>query len=127
MQALLQLEGTPRLTLLRPGTKPLAAHPRPLWLKLAALLCLLLVIAASTAQASHVHDEILHSTRNTPQRPAVPDHCPLCVAMHSASPAHIKTVQDPVLLARYVRPAPITTGHSSIRASELQTRPPPSL
>ena len=112
MQALFQLGGTPQ--------------QRPFWHKLAAFLCLLLVIAASTAQAFHVHDDILRATKNTPQGPTVPDHCPLCVAMHSAVTANTDTAPQPLLFAESLRPAPANTGHSAVRSFDLQTRPPPT-
>lgn len=67
---------------------------RPLWLRVAALFCALLVGVAGFAQAAHIHGDWLPSsaTQVTPHDAAVPAgvaevSCPLCVAMHSALPA----------------------------------------
>jgi hypothetical protein len=63
-----------------------------MWLRVAALLCVLLVSVAGVAQAAHIHGEWLPSSAiqaaaHTSLSP-VPgeDACPLCVAMHSALP-----------------------------------------
>jgi hypothetical protein len=65
---------------------------RPFWLRVAALLCALLVGVAGIAQAAHIHGDWLPSTSalasaHSTQTPGVgEDGCPLCVAMHSALP-----------------------------------------
>jgi hypothetical protein len=64
-----------------------------------ALACLLLVAGASSVQAVHIHGQWLpdHAQKAGPaadasQLPGGEDHCPLCVAMHSALPvsAHLQ-------------------------------------
>ena len=63
-----------------------------MWLRVAALLCVLLVGVAGVAQAAHIHGELLPSSAvraaaHTLLSPALgEDACPLCVAMHSALP-----------------------------------------
>jgi|ERR1700722_9299614 hypothetical protein len=63
-----------------------------MWLRVAALLCVLLVGVAGVAQAAHIHGELLPSSAvkaaaHTAVSPALgEDSCPLCVAMHSALP-----------------------------------------
>jgi len=63
-----------------------------MWLRVAALLCVLLVGVAGIAQAAHIHGEWLPSSAHqvaahTALSPAIAeDACPLCVAMHSALP-----------------------------------------
>lgn len=63
-----------------------------MWLRVAALLCVLLVSIAGIAQAAHIHGEWLPSSStqvaaHTSLTPATgEDGCPLCVAMHSALP-----------------------------------------
>lgn len=72
--------------------RELGAGPRPIWLRVAALLCLLMVGVAGIAQAAHIHGDWLPSTAvqataHTTLSPAMAeDACPLCVAMHSALP-----------------------------------------
>lgn len=63
-----------------------------MWVRVAALLCLLFVGVAGIAQAAHIHGEWLPSSAaqvaaHTALSPALAeDACPLCVAMHSALP-----------------------------------------
>ena len=63
-----------------------------MWLRVAALLCLLFVGVAGIAQAAHIHGELLPSSAtqiaaHTALSPSMAeDACPLCVAMHSALP-----------------------------------------
>jgi hypothetical protein len=65
---------------------------RPMWLRVAALFCALLVGIAGIAQAAHIHGDWLPSTSTQAsahggQTSATgEDGCPLCVAMHSALP-----------------------------------------
>jgi len=72
--------------------RELGAGPRPLWLRVAALLCVLLVSVAGIAQAAHIHGELLPNraaqvtTHAALNGSTGEDACPLCVAMHSALP-----------------------------------------
>ena len=72
--------------------RELGGGPRPIWLRVAAMLCVLLVGVAGIAQAAHIHGEWLPSSAiqvaaHTALSPALAeDACPLCVAMHSALP-----------------------------------------
>jgi hypothetical protein len=61
-----------------------------------SVLCLLLVCVMSTAQVCHTHD-LIPQTKDSQQNQQGPDHCPLCIAMHSAMPATLQTVPEPVL------------------------------
>lgn len=68
------------------------ARPQPLWLRLAALLCVFLVSVAAVAQAAHIHGELLPNATTqigahiAGNGSVSEDACPLCVAMHSALP-----------------------------------------
>ena len=69
----------------------------PLWMRLAAVFSFLLMLVASSAQASHVHGDWLPHTdfQVTVQADAVAlptdeTSCPLCMAMHSAMPAGVQ-------------------------------------
>jgi disulfide bond formation protein DsbB len=63
-----------------------------MWLRVAALLCVLFVGVAGIAQAAHIHGEWLpgSATQVAAHSALSPtlgeDACPLCVAMHSALP-----------------------------------------
>lgn len=65
---------------------------RPLRLRVAALLCVMLVAVAGVAQAAHIHGKWLPnstaqvSAHTTLSDGVAEDACPLCVAMHSALP-----------------------------------------
>ena len=65
---------------------------RPLWLRVAALLCVMLVGVAGVAQAAHIHGDWLpkaaaQATAHTALSDGIAeDSCPLCMAMHSALP-----------------------------------------
>jgi hypothetical protein len=65
---------------------------RPLRLRVAALLCVVLVAVAGVAQAAHIHGKWLPnsaaqvSAHTTLSDGVAEDACPLCVAMHSALP-----------------------------------------
>lgn len=65
---------------------------RPLRLRVAALLCMILVAVAGVAQAAHIHGKWLpNSAAQVSAHTALSDGvaedaCPLCVAMHSALP-----------------------------------------
>ncbi len=72
------------------------AHPS--WLRVLTLAFLLLVVGASSVQAIHIHGEWL--PQNATHAGSLPngspgtggeEHCPLCIAMHSALPvaAHV--------------------------------------
>ena len=50
------------------------------------MMCVLLLGVGSTAQVCHSHDDGSALTKSSPVN--VPtDHCPLCLAMHTALPA----------------------------------------
>jgi hypothetical protein len=107
-------------------------HSYPLWLRTLAFACLLLVAGASTVQAVHIHGQWLPdhaqkvgATADGSQLPGGEDHCPLCVAMHSALPvsAHVESarlvlVESNVVLG--VDRAPESAWHFA-----MFSRPPP--
>jgi hypothetical protein len=73
-------------------------------MRMLAVLCLLLVGGASTAQAAHIHGQWLpHSAVkaavpvSATQLPGGEEHCLLCMAMHSALPVSMRL--EPVRLA----------------------------
>jgi hypothetical protein len=80
-----------------------------------ALLCLALLTLLAVIQVAHVHP--LDSD---------PDHCALCVAMHSAAP--VAVVADPVVLVRFETIVPVYVARSAVRYwhPKLFTRPPPA-
>lgn len=66
---------------------------QPMRLRVAAMLCALLVAVAGIAQAAHIHGDWLPSSTTqvvAHDSSALPgigeDSCPLCLAMHSALP-----------------------------------------
>ncbi|WP_348267081.1 hypothetical protein P8936_14330 [Edaphobacter paludis] len=63
-----------------------------------AALCILMVTFMSAAQACHTHAET-SSLKQTSQhnQPAPEDHCPVCMAMHSALPAAVHLAPAPTI------------------------------
>jgi hypothetical protein len=107
-------------------------HVHPLWLRVLAFACLLLVAGASSVQAVHVHGQWLpqRATQAVPaadgsELPGGEDRCPLCVAMHSALPvtAHVapaRLVLVECKLVQVVDRTPEATWHFA-----MFSRPPP--
>jgi hypothetical protein len=99
---------------------------RPTWLRMLAMMCLLLLCVVSTAQVCHVHSELsLTGQDSRDSRQSVPDHCPLCVAMHSALPATAHTDAEPVLQVQTVLLKTVEIERVERRTYELFSRPPP--
>ena len=118
-----------------------------MWLRTLAMVCLLVLSVASTVQVCHVHAELpvaqseLHGATNPgthqdsdpdtnpggsrDSRQTVPDHCPLCVAMHSALPATAHTSPEPVLQVQAVLLAAVQVQRAQRWNFELFSRPPP--
>ena len=76
-----------------------------LWMRWLALVSLLIIVVASSAQAAHIHGDFLPhhephaATQNQSPQAGDEASCPLCVAMHSALPTSANfqaTIQLPV-------------------------------
>jgi hypothetical protein len=103
-----------------------------MWMRVVALACLLLVGVASSVQAVHVHGRWLpgHATNvgapaDASQLPGGEEHCPLCVAMHSALPVAqrvepVRMVLVECRAAQTVDRAPDSQWHFA-----MFSRPPP--
>jgi hypothetical protein len=103
-----------------------------LWLRVLTFACLLLVVGASSAQAIHIHGQWLPqstthvgSVPNGSQGPGGEEHCPLCVAMHSALPvsSHVDLLLTTLVESKVVQAlnhAPETQWHYA-----MFSRPPP--
>lgn len=107
-------------------------HSYPLWLRVLAFACLLLVSGASSVQAVHIHGQWLPqkavqvgAAADGSQLPGGEEHCPLCVAMHSALPvsAHLEPTRLVLVECRLVQSvdrAPEAAWHFA-----MFSRPPP--
>lgn len=103
-----------------------------MWLRVLTFACLLLVVGASSVQAIHIHGEWLPqkaihagSLPSGSQGPGGEEHCPLCIAMHSALPvaAHVDAVRLTLVECKLVQAfdrAPETQWHYA-----MFSRPPP--
>ena len=103
-------------------------------MRLFALACLLLVSVASSAQVTHIHGQWLpeHAQKlgapaDATQLPGGEEHCPLCMAMHSALPvaqraAPVQLVVTESRVATSSDRAPDVLWHFA-----LFSRPPPVL
>jgi hypothetical protein len=107
-------------------------HTHPLWLRVLAYACLLLVVGASSVQAVHIHGQWLpqRAAQVAPaadgsQLPGGEENCPLCMAMHSALPVvtHLAPARLVLVVGRVeqvVDRIPDATWHFA-----MFSRPPP--
>ncbi len=94
--------------------------------RLIAVMCALVICLASTAQACHSHADLSSGTsKNSQQNAPAPDHCPLCVAMHSALPATLNAASEPVLEIQRVTFKAVELERLQRWSFELFSRPPP--
>ncbi len=113
--------------MLRSSNHPGKPLPQPLWLRLLALFAVLLISGASTLQACHVHDEDLRSGQSSQHSVPGPEHCPLCMAMHSAMPAAQHHAPDLVFALQEVAVAQRRAERPRRWSYEMFSRPPPAL
>jgi hypothetical protein len=99
---------------------------RPLWLRLIAIVCLFVVCVMSTAQVSHTHAEFSFLKQNSRNSPAPDDHCPLCVAMHSAMPMALHTAPEPMLQIQALDSVAADAERIFRWRFEMASRPPPA-
>jgi hypothetical protein len=109
------------------------APAHPTWLRMLALVCLLVVGFASSAQAAHIHGQWLphqstelDSAAHSSQLPGSEINCPLCVAMHLSMPvsehlAPVGLVLVECRLAAVIDRVPISQWHFA-----MFSRPPPA-
>lgn len=99
---------------------------RPTWLRLLALLCLLLVCVMTTVQVSHSHHEFSSLKQGTNHNGPVPDdHCPLCVAIHTAALPVTAHAPEPVLEVHALELVAADAGRIFRWRFEMASRPPP--
>jgi hypothetical protein len=99
---------------------------RPVWLQVIALLCVLMVCVMSTVQVAHNHTDSVPLKQNKNHNgPAPDDHCPLCVAMHSALPVSVHA-PDPVLQVQTLDKVAADALRVFRWRFEMACRPPPT-
>ena len=101
---------------------------RPFWLRLLAVLCLVVVTIMSTAQVSHAHAGLFPLKQQSPKHnaPTPDDHCPLCVAMHSALAATQEYAPEPTLSMQRLDSVANEAERSFRWRFEMASRPPPA-
>lgn len=111
-----------------------AVDTQPTWLRTVAMLCLLLVAFAGTAQAVHVHGQWLPHQQiqadvavQASQAPSEAA-CPLCMAMHSALPVVAAVPSTEILAEKAIRVAAVAD-HVPDEAWHFArfSRPPPAM
>ena len=97
-----------------------------------AFACLLLVTAASSAQAAHIHGQWLPhqaaqvgSAADVSQVPGGEERCPLCVAMHSALPVAVSLQPVQLVLVECRLATVVEQAHDSQWHFAMFSRPPP--
>jgi hypothetical protein len=103
------------------------AQRQPVWLRLMALMCILLIGIASTAEVCHTHPGAITSSKDSRQNVPSPDHCPLCVAMHTAMPTTTTAASEPVLEAQPLALKLVAEEWALQWSYDLFSRPPPAL
>jgi hypothetical protein len=99
----------------------------PLWLRLLAIACVLVVCVMSTVQASHAHPGFSFNKQNSRGNvPAPDDHCPLCVAMHSALPVPLHVIPEPILHIQALDSVAADAERIFRWRFEMACRPPPA-
>jgi len=99
----------------------------PLWLRLIAIACVVLVGAMSIAQACHTHAEVSSLKQNSHDNsPAQNDHCPLCVAMHSALPVSLHVAPEPMLQIHALDSVAADAQRIFRWRFKMASRPPPA-
>ncbi len=97
-----------------------------------ALLCLWLAAGVGTAQAVHIHGEWLPDKAVHASLPAAAadgqgeERCTLCVAMHTAIPATLHAVPEPVGESARLRATQASAIEQRLQSFALFSRPPPS-
>jgi hypothetical protein len=88
---------------------------KPWAVRTTSLVCLLLLALLTFVQVVHVHPAATDA-----------DHCPICVAMHSATPVTVLAVA--IVFERISAPVPVPVIHSVVRPwhCTLFNRPPPT-
>jgi len=95
------------------------------------MLCVALMAAIGTAQAVHIHGDWLPDNAAHASLPADAsqgqgeEHCPLCVAMHSALPVTLAVVPVPLREIRLLLSARILVAPQKLWSFAMFGRPPP--
>src|SRR5579864_2820504 len=99
----------------------------PLWLRLVAIACVVVVCVMSTVQAFHTHSQFSSAKQHSRNNgPTTDDHCPLCVAMHSALPVSIHSVASPMLDVHALDSVAADAERIFRWRFEMASRPPPA-
>jgi hypothetical protein len=98
-----------------------------MWLRVLALVCVLVVTVMSTAQVSHTHAEFSALKQsNSHHTPAPDDHCPLCVAMHSALAVPQNFAPEPMIEMQRLDSVAAEALRIFRWRFEMASRPPPA-
>ena len=107
--------------------------PHPVWFRWVAAMCVSLAALVGSAQAVHVHGQWLPRTTHAATQPAAlsdgtgEEHCPLCVALHSALPVTLQLSPEPVQAVADLVLLPQGHEPSAVPHFALFCRPPPFL
>ncbi|MBS1798274.1 MAG: hypothetical protein JSS95_00465 [Acidobacteria bacterium] len=98
---------------------------RPMWLRVLAVVCVLVVTLMSTAQVSHAHTDFSVTKQNSNHNNPTTDHCPLCVAMHSALAISQQYAPEPTLSIQRLDSVAAEAARIFHWRFEMASRPPP--
>ncbi|HEX7159482.1 MAG TPA: hypothetical protein VF214_10730 [Edaphobacter sp.] len=100
-------------------------HQRPTWLRLMALLCVLMVCVMGTVQIAHTHASSALLKQGPHNGPATDDHCPFCVVMLSDMPVSMAT-PEPILQIHALDTVAADAERIFRWRFEMACRPPPA-
>lgn len=104
----------------------LREHP-PLWLRVLTVFCIVAVCTMSTAQISHTHTGFTLLKQGPHHNAPTPDdHCPLCVAMHSALAAPQHFAPEPTLTTQRLDSVAVEVARIFRWRFQMACRPPPA-
>jgi len=96
------------------------------------MFCVLMIGGISTAEAVHIHGQWVPKNTAHLTTPADAaqgqgeEHCPLCVAMHSALPVSLQVVPEPVEEVAQALTAHTLAVPEKLWSFAMFSRPPPS-
>jgi hypothetical protein len=97
------------------------------WMRMIAALCILMIAFMSAAQACHTHAETSSLRQSSHHnQPPPEDHCPVCMAMHSALPATLHLAPAPTLEIEPLSAVASDTLRSFSWRFEMASRGPPA-
>lgn len=106
--------------------QPVSFERRPLWLRVLALVCILMVTIMGTAQLVHSHTEFSKQHSQNHGNTSSNDSCQLCVAMHYAFDVPQHFAPEPMVRIQRLDSVAAEAERLFRWRFEMASRPPPA-